>query len=155
MPTCFFKRFLPFALTLMIGLLLWKFLGASGLHPARTATPQASGFAHGSGAGWGGEVDDSRTFNPKEVDQKARILFRAEPIYTEEARENMVEGTVVLRAIFSSTGQVENIRVVSGLPFGLTEKSVDAARRIQFAPAMKDGRAVSQYIQIEYNFHLY
>jgi outer membrane biosynthesis protein TonB len=37
----------------------------------------------------------------------------------------------------------------------LTEKAIAAARRIQFSPAMKDGRAVSQYIRVEYNFNIY
>ncbi|MDT5059855.1 MAG: hypothetical protein QOH63_562, partial [Acidobacteriota bacterium] len=44
---------------------------------------------------------------------------------------------------------------VSGLPNGLTERAIAAARQIRFTPAMKDGHAVSQYIQIEYNFNLY
>jgi TonB family protein len=78
-----------------------------------------------------------------------------EPQYTEEARENAVSGTVVLRAVFSASGDVTNIRVVSGLPYGLTESAVEAAREIRFSPAVKDGRPVSQYIQIEYNFNLY
>lgn len=157
MPTCFLKRFLPFALTLVIGLLLGKFLGAGSLYPARTVTQQPTSFAYGSGEGWGGgrESDGTRLFSHKEVDQRVRVLFRAEPQYTEEARRNQVEGTVVLKANFSSTGRVENIRVVSGLPFGLTEKAIDAARQIRFSPAMKDGRPVSQYIQIDYEFHLY
>jgi TonB family protein len=62
---------------------------------------------------------------------------------------------VVLKAVFSSSGQVTGIRAVSGLPYGLTERAIAAARQIRFQPAMKDGRAVSQYIQIEYNFNLY
>jgi hypothetical protein len=45
--------------------------------------------------------------------------------------------------------------MVRGLPYGLTEKTMEAARHIKFAPAMKDGRPVSLYIQIEYNFNLY
>jgi TonB family protein len=99
--------------------------------------------------------DYSRVFAPKEVTQKARILSRPEPQYTEEARRNQVSGTVVLKTVFSSSGQVTNIRAVSGLPYGLTEKAIEAARMIRFSPAMKDGRAVSQYVQIEYNFNLY
>ncbi|MBD0373542.1 MAG: energy transducer TonB, partial [Pyrinomonadaceae bacterium] len=47
------------------------------------------------------------------------------------------------------------IRAVKGLPDGLTEKAIAAARQIKFVPAQKDGRNVSQYIQIEYNFNLY
>jgi TonB family protein len=159
MPTCFLKRGLPFILTLAIGLLLWSLLGTGSLRSARFASHHQTGFADGSGAGWSGRVgrdsEDSRPFTPRDVEQKARILSRAEPQYTEEARENMVSGTVVLRAVFSASGEVTDIRVMSGLPYGLTEKSIEAARQIKFTPAMKDGRAVSQYIQIEYNFQLY
>jgi periplasmic protein TonB len=150
MPTCFLKRVLPFALALVVGLMLVKFLGISGWRANRVVMPQQSSFADGN------EVsNESRVFKPREVDQKAQIISRAEPQYTEEARENAVEGTVVLRAVFSADGQVTNIRVIGELPYGLTEKAVEAARRIRFAPAVKDGRAVSQYIQIEYNFNLY
>ena len=92
---------------------------------------------------------------PGEVTQKVRILSRPEPQYTEEARKNQISGTVVLKAVFSSNGTVTNIRPVSNLPFGLTEKAIAAARQIRFVPAMKNGHAVSQYIQIEYNFNLY
>ncbi|MBD0324918.1 MAG: TonB family protein [Pyrinomonadaceae bacterium] len=115
------------------------------------------GGGAGGGTGFNGEapIDYNRTFSPREVTQKARILSRPEPQYTEEARKNQVSGTVVLRAVFSSSGQVTGIRAVSGLPYGLTEKAIAAARQIRFQPAMKDGRPVSQYIQIEYNFNLY
>jgi TonB family protein len=101
------------------------------------------------------ELDYSKVFSPKEVDQKARILSRPEPTYTEEARQNQVAGTIVLRMVFSASGQVTNITAVSGLPYGLTERALVAARQIKFAPAIKDGRAVSQYMQVEYNFNLY
>ena len=111
----------------------------------------------GAGGGTGNNALDyaNKIFKPSEVSSKARILSRPEPQYTEEARKNQVSGTVVLRAVFSSSGQVTNIRTVSGLPHGLTERAMAAARQIRFAPATKDGRAVSQYIQIEYNFNLY
>ncbi len=116
--------------------------------------PADGGGGRGGGTGNNG-IDYSRTFGPKDVNVKARILSRPEPQYTEEARKNQVSGTVVLRAVFSSSGQVTNIRAVSSLPYGLTERAISAARQIRFTPAMKDGRAVSQYIQIEYNFNLY
>ena len=99
--------------------------------------------------------DYNRTFALKDVTQKARILSRPEPQYTEEARKNQISGTVVLRAVLGSDGTVTGIRAVSGLPFGLTERAIAAAQQIKFVPAQKDGRAVSQYIQIEYNFNVY
>ncbi|MEA2173050.1 MAG: hypothetical protein QOD00_642 [Blastocatellia bacterium] len=96
-----------------------------------------------------------RVFSSKEVTQKARILTRPQPQYTESAHEHGIEGTVVIRAVLDSSGEMKSIRVVSGLPYGLTEKAVAAAHQIKFVPAVKDGRPVSQYIQIEYNFTFY
>jgi TonB family protein len=66
-----------------------------------------------------------------------------------------VSGTIVLRVVFRADGHVTDIRVVSGLPYGLTDKAIQAAKTVRFTPAMKDGRAVSQYAQLEYNFNLY
>ncbi len=109
----------------------------------------------GPGGGGGGDTDYNRTFRPNEVTQKARIIAKPSPEYTEEARKNQVTGTVTLQMVFSSSGAVTNIRAVNGLPYGLTEKAIAAARRIQFTPAQKDGRAVSQHIKVEYNFNIY
>lgn len=91
----------------------------------------------------------------KEVSVKARVLSKPEPLYTEEARSKQITGTVVLRAIFAANGRVVGIHAVSGLPHGLTERAIDAARQIKFVPAIKDGRPVSMFIQLEYNFNLY
>ncbi|HKY27994.1 MAG TPA: energy transducer TonB, partial [Pyrinomonadaceae bacterium] len=109
----------------------------------------------GGPGGGGGGGDYNRIFSGKEVSSKARVLSKPEPQYTEEARKNQITGTVVLRAVFTSGGQVTNIRAVNGLPFGLTERAIAAARQIRFQPATKDGRPVSMYIQLEYNFNLY
>jgi TonB family protein len=107
------------------------------------------------GGGGGGGVDYSRPFKQNEVSRKALITFKPEPGFTEEARKNNVTGVVRLRAILSSSGAVTNITTVKGLPDGLTEKAIAAARQIRFTPAEKDGRAVSQYVVLEYNFNIY
>ena len=96
-----------------------------------------------------------KIYSPSEVTTKARILSRAEPTYTEEARKNLVAGTVVLRAVFAFDGRVRGIRVVSGLPYGLTLRAVQAARSIKFIPATVNGQPVSQFVQIEYNYNLF
>jgi TonB family protein len=107
------------------------------------------------GTGSGGVVGYGRVFTARDVDRKARLVSRPEPMMTEEAKLNNVQGNVVLRMTLTADGKVTNIRVIAGLPYGLSEKAVEAARQIKFEPAMKDGRAVSQYIQIEYNFNTY
>jgi hypothetical protein len=45
--------------------------------------------------------------------------------------------------------------VVQGLPDGLTERAIEAARKIKFVPASKEGKYVSMWMQLEYNFNLY
>ncbi|MFN2406712.1 MAG: energy transducer TonB [Pyrinomonadaceae bacterium] len=105
----------------------------------------------------GGPAGEGRDgiFRGSEVDQRARLLAKPEPQYTEDARKNQISGTVMLRAVFSSSGEVVQIRALNTLPFGLTERAIAAARRIRFVPAIKDGRPVSVYMQLEYNFNLY
>lgn len=101
-----------------------------------------------NGGGGGGGISE-------EVFQKVRLLSKPEPHYTEEARRNNISGTVVLQVIFASTGDITQIRALNTLPFGLTERAIAAARAIKFMPAMKSGRPVSVYMQLEYNFNLY
>lgn len=94
-------------------------------------------------------------FIGKEVDTKVRLIKKPEPSYTDRAKHEQVTGTVILKAVFSSAGQVTNIRIVHGLPFGMTQKAIEAAKKIKFIPAMKDGKYVSMWMQLEYNFNLY
>jgi TonB family protein len=96
-----------------------------------------------------------KVFTGGEVDKKVKLKTYPYPDYTDEAKSGQTRGTVVLRVVFTSDGRVTNIQVVQGLPNGLTEKAVEAAKKIKFIPATKDGRFVSMYMQLEYHFNLY
>jgi TonB family protein len=109
----------------------------------------------GGPGGGGGGTDYSKVFSGREVTSKARVLDKPEPTYTESARKNQITGTVVLRAVFSAGGSVTNIHAVSGLPDGLTERAIAAAKSIRFVPATKDGHPVSMWMELQYNFNLY
>jgi TonB family protein len=128
-----------------------------GIGPGRGGNMGGGDYHEGGGGagGGGGGTDYNKVFSGKDVNTKARVLSKPEPQYTEDARKNQITGTVILRAVFTSSGQVTNISARSGLPFGLTERAIAAARQIKFVPATKDGHAVSMYIQLEYNFNLY
>lgn len=95
------------------------------------------------------------TVSSKEVDRKARLVMKPEPSYTEKARREQVTGTVVMKAVFSASGSVVNIEVLSHLPHGLTENAIEACRKIKFNPAVKNGRRVATKVQLEYNFNLF
>lgn len=85
-------------------------------------------------------------YTGREVTRKVRITSKPEPNYVG------IRGTVVLRAVFGSSGKVTKIIVVVDVP-GLTEEAIKAARRITFDPAIKDGRYVAMWLQLEYNFN--
>src|SRR5262249_37749897 len=70
------------------------------------------------------------------------ILYREKAKYTQEAKDNKVEGMVVLMVVFGVDGQLGDIKVVHGLPYGLTEKAIEAAKKIRFNPAVKEGQPV-------------
>lgn len=97
----------------------------------------------------------STVFSGKQVTTKVKVFTKPEPRYTDEARRNQITGTVILRTVFSSSGAVTNIRAVSTLPDGLTERAIGAAKQIKFIPAIKDGRFVSMWMELQYNFNLY
>ena len=99
--------------------------------------------------------DYNRVFTGREVTQKVRVLEKPEPAYTESARKFGVQGTVILRAVFSKDGEVTGLHVVRKLPHGLTQQGVKAARAIRFTPATKDGQPVSMWMELQYNFNLY
>ena len=128
-----------------------------GYGPGRGGNTGGGDRREGGGGpgGGGGGTDYNRIFRSSEVNSRARVLEKPEPTYTENARKNQITGTVVLRAVFSSSGQVTNISTIRGLPDGLTERAIAAAKQIRFVPAQKDGHAVSMWMQLEYNFNLY
>jgi tetratricopeptide (TPR) repeat protein len=94
-------------------------------------------------------------FRANDVTQRAVILFKPEPGFTEAARHHNTRGVVRLRAVLAADGHVRNVIAIKRLPDGLTEKSIEAAKRIRFTPATVNGRPVSQFIILEYNFNVY
>ncbi len=100
------------------------------------------------------QAQNERGYGGREVDRKAIVTAKPQARYTSEARAQNLEGTVRLRAVLAASGKVEDISVVTGLPYGLTESAIKAARRLKFKPAMKDGQPVSMWVTLEYVFIL-
>jgi TonB family protein len=104
----------------------------------------------------GGAAEDEkcggRIYEPKEVSQRPKFGPRISPDVTPEALAHAVRGRVVLSAVLCRTGKVTDVQVIQGLPFGMTEKVIEAARQIEFQPAEKNGQQVSEIIKLEYDF---
>ena len=101
------------------------------------------------------QTSEEQIFKGKDVTTKARVLVKPEPVYTEAARQAGVTGTVILKAVFSSRGEVTNVFVAQALSYGLKSRAVAAAKGLKFVPATKDGKPVSMWMELQYNFNLY
>lgn len=121
----------------------------SDLFPADKPTSQQTQEAPPSSA------DDKPAYEPMTQDLRPTILYREKAKYTEIARINAVQGVVVLRAVFAVNGEIQNIRVLRGLPDGLTHKAIEAAQKIRFNPATRNGVPVSTQGGLEFSFNLY
>jgi TonB family protein len=75
--------------------------------------------------------------------------------YTEVARKAEVQGAVRLRITLLANGNVGSVVAVTELPGGLTEKAIEAAKRIVFLPKRVNGVPVSVVITREYTFTIY
>jgi TonB family protein len=108
----------------------------------------------GVGLGRGGGMFSERAFTAREVMQHAVVRSKRQPEYTEWARRFGVNGKIRVRAVLAASGEVTEITPLSRLPHGLTKKAIEAAQKIKFTPAVKDGKLVSQYVTIDYTFSL-
>lgn len=101
------------------------------------------------------ETSPGPVFSASQVTRRAVVVWKSEPWYTEEARRQRTKGRVILNVVFAENGYVTDIQVTQGLPNGLSEAAIDAARNIRFFPAIYNGKPVGQRSILEYNFDVY
>ena len=119
---------------------------------------QGGGVGPGRGGNIGGgdmSIGGGRSIEPMSNSLKPTILYKEKAKYTEEARQNKIQGIVILNVVFTADGRITSIKVVRGLPDGLTEKAIEAAQKIRFQPAVKAGQPVSVRGNLEFSFNLY
>lgn len=81
-------------------------------------------------------------------------IYTPQPVYTEEARLARIQGVVILEAIIDEKGNVQQVKVLKGLPQGLSDSAVDTAREWTFKPATLDGKPVPVYFNLTVRFSL-
>ena len=84
-----------------------------------------------------------------------RALATPDPVYTQKAKGDRVQGTVLLNLLLSPDGHPESIVIMRALGDGLDEEAARTVHTWKFDPAKRDGNPVAVVIMIEVNFHLY
>ena len=86
--------------------------------------------------------------------QPVEILSKPNPVYTQEARNLKLEGEVLLKVVFTASGQVQVLGVERGLGHGLDEAAVRAAQQIRFKPALRDNQPYDSMATLHVRFQL-
>jgi protein TonB len=81
-------------------------------------------------------------------------IEKTRPAYPPEAKEVKYQGRVVLRMVINEEGKIEDVEVVEGQPYGLTEAAVTAAGAWRFEPALYQGKPVAVLYMVTINFRL-
>lgn len=76
------------------------------------------------------------------VRRPAKLLRKAMPEYPRAARQQGIEGNIVLSLVIDDQGRVVKVRVIKGLGHGLDEAAVSAVRKTRWSPATLDGHPV-------------
>jgi protein TonB len=77
-----------------------------------------------------------------------------EPQYPEAARKARMEGVVILEAIITDQGSVEDVRVLKSVNPLLDASAVRAVQQWKYKPATLNGRAVRVYLTVTVTFRL-
>src|ERR1700676_2871930 len=80
-------------------------------------------------------------------------IFSPRPAYPHLAQQARIEGVVILRAIVSKTGEIQNLQVVSGHPL-LIPAAVDAVKQWRYRPFLLNGEPVEVETEVTVTFQL-
>ena len=84
---------------------------------------------------------------------EGNLIYRVQPTYPPAARTGRIQGPVVLRAVISKDGTIENLRVLTGHPF-LVKAALEAVSRWRYRPYILNGETVEVETQVTVNFIL-
>jgi TonB family protein len=88
--------------------------------------------------------------------KRPEILSQVKPETTAESRRHLgFDGTVILETIIDKAGLVRSVKVLKGLPMGLSESAVAAVKAWTFKPATFKGKPVKVWYILTVRFQIY
>jgi general secretion pathway protein A len=79
------------------------------------------------------------------------LQHKVPPVYPPEARRVRIEGNVVLQAIITAQGRLEDLKVISGHPL-LVQAAEDAVNQWRYTPYLLNGEPIPEEIRITITF---
>lgn len=84
---------------------------------------------------------------------EASVLHRVEPDYPQQARQQGIQGAVVLSVRIGQNGSVQSATLVSGPPL-LAQAATDAVKQWRFKPHLVGGHRMEMQTKIKLDFRL-
>jgi protein TonB len=84
---------------------------------------------------------------------EGNLIYKVQPVYPPLARSARIQGSVLLRAIISRSGTIENLNVISGHPM-LVGAAINAVRQWRYRPYILNDEPVEVETQVTINFSL-
>jgi protein TonB len=81
-------------------------------------------------------------------------VSQPQPRYPEIARRARIQGSVIVEAIIDRNGNVTDVKLRAGLPYGLSEAALAAVKQWKFEPATLNGKKVSVFYTLTVKFAL-
>jgi TonB family protein len=78
-----------------------------------------------------------------------------EPEFSERARNDKFQGSVLLEVVVDKAGTVSRLRIVRALGENLDLQAVEKVKTWRFRPAMRNGEPIAVAMDIEVSFNLY
>ena len=85
--------------------------------------------------------------------QRANLLKQVRPRYPALAKQARIQGSVILEAIISKDGTIENLKVLKGHPL-LIKSALAAVKQWRYKPTVLNGIRVEVVTRITVNFNL-
>jgi len=101
------------------------------------------------------EPTDSTLVHPGPGVDGPKLLKNVVPASNDFAQRGEVAGVASYKVIIDPQGKILAVAVYRPIGFGLDENAVGAIQKSTFAPAVKDGKAVSSVIDVAVNFRIY
>lgn len=84
---------------------------------------------------------------------EGNLTHRVQPTYPVLARQARIQGAVVLRALISKEGTIENLQALNGPPM-LVQAAIEAVKQWRYRPYLLDGEPIEVETQVTVNFTL-
>jgi TonB family protein len=114
---------------------------------------ESPGSTGGIGVRRASAIESARVLELSPAAAEGSLLQRVEPEYPEQARQQQIQGPVVLDVRISRDGEVQKVNVVSGQHL-LADAAIAAVKMWRFSPRTVNGQPAEMQTTVTLNFRL-